>query len=84
MNRNPLDLRGYRAVLYKEIRHVLRDRLTLIISLVLPLIQMTIFGYAINTKVEHIRTAVFNEDRGTSSIAFIDALRASKVFDVTV
>jgi ABC transporter DrrB family efflux protein len=82
VNRNPLDLTGYNAVLYKEIRHVLRDRLTLIFSLALPLLQMTIFGYAINTKVEHIKSAVFNEDRGARSIAFLDALRASKSFDI--
>jgi ABC-2 type transport system permease protein len=80
--RNPFDTRGFRAVLYKEGRHVMRDRLTLIISFVLPVLQLIIFGYAINTKVEHIRAAVFNEDRGTRSIAFIDALRGSKIFDV--
>jgi ABC transporter DrrB family efflux protein len=82
MNRNPLDLTGYGAILYKEIRHVLRDRLTLIFALALPLLQMTIFGYAINTKVEHIKSAVFDEDRGSRAIAFLDALRASKSFDI--
>jgi ABC-2 type transport system permease protein len=80
--RNPFDTRGFRAVLYKEGRHVMRDRLTLIISFVLPVLQLIIFGYAINTKVEHIRAAVFNEDRGSRSIAFIDALRGSQIFDV--
>lgn len=82
MNRNALDLGGYDAVLYKEIRHVLRDRLTLLFSIALPLLQMILFGYAINTKVEHIRSAVFNEDRGARSIAFLDSLRASKSFDI--
>jgi len=84
VKRNPLELRGYRAVLYKEVRHLVRDRITLVISLGLPLLQMTIFGYAINTKVEHIRSAVYDEDRGSQAIALIDALRASKIFDVTV
>ena len=81
--RNPFDVTGFRAVLYKETRHVMRDRLTLIISFMLPVFQLIIFGYAINTKVEHVRSAVFDEDRGTRSIAFIDALRGSKIFDVT-
>ena len=80
--RNPFDLTGFRAVLYKETRHVMRDRLTLIISFMLPVVQLIIFGYAINTKVEHVRSAVFDEDRGTRAIAFIDALRGSKTFDV--
>ncbi|MHB8147252.1 MAG: ABC transporter permease, partial [Vulcanimicrobiaceae bacterium] len=80
--RNPLDVNGFTAVFYKETRHVLRDRLTLVISFLLPVVQLIIFGYAINTKVEHVRTAVFNEDRGARSIAFIDALGGSKIFDV--
>ena len=80
--RNPFDLSGFRAVLYKEARHVVRDRLTLIISFALPVVQLIIFGYAINTKVEHVRSAIFNEDRGAQSIAFIDALRSSKIFDI--
>ena len=80
--RNPFDTGGFGAVLYKETRHVMRDRMTLVISLALPVFQLLIFGYAINTKVEHVRTAVFNEDRGARSIAFIDALRGSEIFDV--
>ncbi len=82
MSRNPFDLRGYDAVLYKEVRHVVRDRATLILAVALPIVQVTIFGYAINTKVEHIASAVLNEDLGTESIAFVDALRASRTFDV--
>jgi ABC-2 type transport system permease protein len=82
--RNPLDTRGFGAVLYKETRHIMRDRLTLVISLMIPVVQLLLFGYAINTKVEHISSAIYNEDRGDRSIAFINALRASKIFDVTV
>lgn len=82
--RNPLDTHGFGAVLYKETRHILRDRLTLIISLMIPVAQLLLFGYAINTKVEHIPSAIYNEDRGNRSIAFINALRGSKIFDVTV
>jgi ABC transporter DrrB family efflux protein len=44
---------------------------------------VTIFGYAINTKVEHVATVVLNEDLGPASLAFVDALRASRTFDVT-
>ena len=82
MNRSAFDLRGYGAVVYKEVRHVVRDRATLILAIALPVFQVAIFGYAINTKVEHIATAVLNEDRGASSFAFVDGLRASRTFDV--
>ncbi len=81
--RNPFDLTGFGAVLYKETRHVARDRLTLFFSFALPVVQLIIFGYAINTKVDHVATAVLNEDRGPRSVAFVDALRGSQIFDVT-
>jgi len=76
------DLRGFSAVLYKEWIHVLRDRTTLILALALPTLQMLIFGYAINTRVEHIKTAYYNEDRGPVSIQALNALAASQEFDL--
>lgn len=80
--RRAFDFSGFVAVLYKEILHVMRDRITLILALVLPIVQLTIFGYAVNTKVEHVGTAYLNEDRGTLSIRVLDALRASQAFDL--
>lgn len=82
MKRNPFDVRGYGAVLYKELRHVIRDPATLILAVALPIVQVTIFGYAINTKVSNIPVAILNEDHGPQSIALIDALRGSTTFEV--
>jgi len=82
MSRNAFDFRGFDAVLYKEVKHVLRDRITLFLSLFLPIVQLTLFGYAINMKVEHIRTAFLNEDGGALSVRFLDGLRASNMFDL--
>lgn len=83
MNRSAFDVRGYAAIVYKEIRHVVRDRATLILALALPMLQVTLFGYAINTKVEHIPVAVLDEDHSKASVAFVEGLGASRVFDVT-
>ncbi len=80
--RRALDLTGFGAVLYKELIHVTRDRLTLILAVVLPVVQMTIFGYAVNMRVEHIGAAYLNEDRGPLSVRVLDALRASQQFDL--
>jgi len=80
--RPPLDFRGFTAVLYKEWIHVLRDRVTLILALALPTLQMLIFGYAINTRVEHIKTAYYNEDQGPIAIQALNALAASQDFDL--
>jgi ABC-type multidrug transport system permease subunit len=80
--RRALDLRGFVAVLYKEIIHVTHDRTTLALALLLPVLQLLIFGYAINTRVEHIGTAYFDEDHGPVAVRVLDALSASKEFDL--
>lgn len=80
--RNPLDVRGFGAVLYKELLHVTRDRITIVLALALPIIQLLVFGYAINTRVEHIRTAYLDEDGSQLSRQVLDALTASQDFDL--
>ncbi|HET9343548.1 MAG TPA: ABC transporter permease [Candidatus Eremiobacteraceae bacterium] len=80
--RRPFDLRGFGAVLYKELIHVVHDPTTLVLALALPLLQLLIFGYAINTRVEHIGTAYLDEDHGQIAVRVLDALRASQDFNL--
>ena len=80
--RRAFDVRGFVAVLYKEIIHVTHDRTTLALALALPVLQLLIFGYAINTRVEHIGTAYLDEDRGPIALRVLDGLRASQDFDL--
>src|SRR5688572_3144384 len=49
------------AIAYKEIRQLRRDRLTLGMIIGLPLMQMLLFGYAINFDVRHLRGGVLDE-----------------------
>jgi ABC transporter DrrB family efflux protein len=77
-----VDLTGFTAVIYKELIHVARDRLTLILAIALPTVQLIIFGYAVNLRVEHIGAAYLNEDGGYLSVRALDALRASNQFDL--
>jgi ABC-type multidrug transport system permease subunit len=69
-------------VLYKEVIHIVHDRITLILALLLPMIQLLLFGWAINTRVEHIATAYFDEDRGVAAVRLLDAMRSSDEFDL--
>jgi len=80
--RRSWDLRGFAAVLYKEVIHVAHDRITLILALVLPTVQLLIFGWAINMKVEHVATAYYDEDRGPMAARVLDAMRASNEFNL--
>ena len=46
------------GLLRKEVYHILRDRRTLVVIVVLPVLQVIIFGYAIRTDVDHVRLAI--------------------------
>jgi ABC-2 type transport system permease protein len=67
------------AVMVKEVRQLARDRLTFALIVGIPLMQMLLFGYAINFDVRNLRAAVV-DDAGTSlSRAYLGALQASGV-----
>ncbi|MBK7905746.1 MAG: ABC transporter permease [Gemmatimonadetes bacterium] len=51
-------MRTLRAFVVKELRHILRDRQTLTILLLLPLSQVVLFGFAIRTDIREIRLAM--------------------------
>lgn len=48
---------SFRAFVVKELRHILRDRQTLLILLLLPLAQVVLFGFAVRTDVTNVRVA---------------------------
>ncbi len=70
------------AIMHKEFIHTLRDPRTLLIMLGLPLMQLLIYGYAINVTVDHIPTIVVDQSLDSASRAYLDAMVASGFFDV--
>lgn len=54
------------AVLVKELRQLRRDRVTLSMIVVIPILQLVLFGYAINLNLRHLPTAIVDQ-AGTSS-----------------
>jgi ABC-2 type transport system permease protein len=77
-----MNLNRIKAVLHKEIKQALRDRRMRIVIFGSPLIQLFLFGYAVNTDVRDIRTVVC--DRADSSISrgVTDAFQASGYFRI--
>jgi ABC-type multidrug transport system permease subunit len=73
---------GLGAIVYKESRHILRDPRTLFFMLLVPSLQLTIFGYAIDMDVKHIPTAVYNLDGREASNDLVAAFINSGYFDV--
>jgi ABC-2 type transport system permease protein len=76
-------LRRLRAVAVKEIRQLARDRVTFGMIVGVPLMQMLLFGYAINFDVRNIATAVHDEANSSMSREFLAQLRATQVIRVT-
>src|SRR5689334_21245855 len=74
--------RGFGAVFYKETLHVRRDFGTLFFSLIIPLLQMLLLGYGIDTNIRQINTVVFNADGRRESRELLDRLKNSDTFHV--
>lgn len=70
------------AVLYKEFLQIRRDRMTLALTFMLPLVQLLLFGFAIQTEVKHIATVVFDQSLSAESREMLDSFSASGYFDV--
>jgi ABC-2 type transport system permease protein len=69
------------AIMWKEVRQLSRDRLTFGMIVGIPLLQILLFGYAINFDVRHLRAAVTDAPHTTGSRALVADLQASGVVD---
>ena len=70
------------AIVSKEVRQLRRDRLTFGMVIGLPIIQILLFGYAINTDVRNLKTAVANTAGTHLSRQFVAELGQSQVVDI--
>ena len=75
-------MNGFWAILLKEFTHLRRDRTTLLFTLGVPLLQMTIFGFAIQVTIENIPLAVLDLDGRQDSRRLVDAMVNTRTFQV--
>ncbi|MFA4994531.1 MAG: ABC transporter permease [Bdellovibrionales bacterium] len=75
-----LSLRRTWAMLIKELRQLRRDRMTFAMMILVPIMQLLLFGYAINTDPKNMPTAVLAQDHGLFSRSFIAGLKNSEYF----
>ncbi len=73
-----------RAAFIKELIQLRRDRITFAMMIMIPLVQLTLFGYAINTSPRHLPTAVLVQDDSAFARSFMAAMRATDYFDISV
>jgi len=69
-----------RGLLRKEVFHILRDRRTLVVVIMLPVVQVILFGSAIRTDVTHVRLAVVDPAPDYQTIALRNRFAAAGVF----
>jgi ABC-2 type transport system permease protein len=70
------------AILIKEFRQMRRDRLTFAMLVGVPIMQLVLFGYAINTDPRHLPLAVVAADHSPVARAFVAGLQNSQYFDL--
>ncbi|MBN2235434.1 MAG: ABC transporter permease, partial [Opitutales bacterium] len=72
------------AVILKEFTQMTRDRLTFAMLAGIPVAQLVLFGYAINSDPKHLPTAIVNGDRGPVSRAIVATLQTSDYYTITM
>ena len=77
-----LSLSRILAILSKEFTQLVRDRLTYAMIIGIPIIQLLLFGYAINSDPKHLPAAVLVQDQGQFSRSILGALQRSDYFDI--
>ena len=71
-----------RALLLKEFIQMRRDRLTYAMMIGMPILQLLLFGFAINTDVKHLPTVVFDQSNSSESRDLLESFSASGYFDI--
>ncbi len=74
-------LARFRAVLVKEFIQMRRDRITFAMMIGVPIMQLLLFGYAINSDPRHLPTLVEMADEGPASRAILMGMQTSGYFD---
>src|SRR5437868_4820624 len=74
-------LHRFWAIVLKEFIQMKRDRVTFGMMVGIPLMQLLLFGFAINSDPKHLPTAIRSADQGPFSRSFIAALRQTGYFE---
>jgi len=75
-------LQRWWAMVGKEFLQLRRDRVTFAMIVGIPIIQLTLFGYAINTDPKHMPTAIISADHSEFTRSFVAALKTTDYFEI--
>lgn len=75
-------MNGFWAIFVKEFAHIRRDPATIFFTFMVPVLQMTIFGFAIDVTIDNIPLVVWDLDGREESRKLVDALENTQSFEV--
>ena len=79
---NPFSMQRTVSVARKEFLHIIRDPATLFFALFIPVLEMFMLGYAIDTNVRNVRTVVFDAAGTKESARLLEAFENSEDFKI--
>ncbi|MBI1261217.1 MAG: ABC transporter permease subunit [Rhizobiales bacterium] len=82
MTLSGINIRRLIALINKEFIQMRRDRLTFAMMIGVPIMQLLLFGYAINSDPKQLPTAVYSQDNSTYARSFVSAMHNSDYFNI--
>ncbi len=73
-------MRRFKALIRKEMIHMLRDPRTLVFIFMMPIMQLVLLGFVNNTDIKNVSTVVFNQDNSRASRELLDSFNATGYF----
>ncbi|HVM71351.1 MAG TPA: ABC transporter permease [Anaerolineales bacterium] len=73
-------MRRFRAMIKKELLHMVRDPRTLIFIFIMPVLQLLLLGYANNTDIKNVPTVIFDQSNSQASRALLDSFKVTGYF----
>ena len=75
-------MKQFIAFVHKEFYHIFRDIRTMLILLVMPIILIILFGYAITTEIQRVPIAVMDHSHNELTLKITERLKASEYFEL--
>ena len=77
------DFKRFMSFVGKEFNHILRDTRTLMVLIVMPVVMIVLFGFALSTEIKDVKVAIYDPSRDAATSRLISQIDASEYFTVT-
>lgn len=77
------DFKRFMSFVGKEFNHILRDTRTLMVLIVMPVVMIVLFGFALSTEIKDVKVAVYDPSRDAATSRLVSQIDASEYFTVT-